>query len=153
MVYLRFAPSYKKEFIVNSFIHSSGVEPGSNTSTAALQVVGGDEKGSLESETVKYDHESHGTRTREWLRWRGPAAILNDCRLKKLPPFPTKCSLGTPELELLFSTELFFIATLHGRNRKHRFQQPYCCVFTDQLLRNGFREYSLPWEYVNRSVA
>jgi hypothetical protein len=27
--------------------------------------VGGDEKGSLESETVKYGHESYGTRTRE----------------------------------------------------------------------------------------
>jgi hypothetical protein len=41
------------------------VEAGSNTSTVALRVVGGDEKGSLESETVKYGHESHGTRTRE----------------------------------------------------------------------------------------
>jgi hypothetical protein len=41
------------------------VEVGSNTSTIALRVVGGDEKGSLESETVKYGHESHGTRTRE----------------------------------------------------------------------------------------
>jgi hypothetical protein len=34
--------------------------------------------GNLESETVKCDHESRGTRTREWLRWRGPAAIVND---------------------------------------------------------------------------
>jgi hypothetical protein len=40
-------------------------EAGSNTSTIALRVVGGDQKGSLESETVKYGHESHGTRTRE----------------------------------------------------------------------------------------
>jgi hypothetical protein len=39
------------------------MEAGSNTSTAALLVAGGDEKGSLESETVKYDRESHGTRT------------------------------------------------------------------------------------------
>jgi hypothetical protein len=31
-----------------------------------------------QSETVKYGRESHGTRTREWLRWRGPAAIVND---------------------------------------------------------------------------
>jgi hypothetical protein len=30
------------------------VEAGSNTSTVALRVVGGDENGSLESETVKY---------------------------------------------------------------------------------------------------
>jgi hypothetical protein len=34
------------------------VEVGSNTSTVALRVVGGDEKGSLESETVKYGLES-----------------------------------------------------------------------------------------------
>jgi hypothetical protein len=39
------------------------VEAGSNTSTVALRVVGGDEKGSLESEAVKYSHESNGTRT------------------------------------------------------------------------------------------
>jgi hypothetical protein len=43
----------------------SRVEAGWNTSTVALRVVGGDEKGSLESETVKYGHESHGTRTRK----------------------------------------------------------------------------------------
>jgi hypothetical protein len=30
------------------------VEEGSNTSTVTLRVVGGDEKGSLKSETVKY---------------------------------------------------------------------------------------------------
>jgi hypothetical protein len=35
-------------------------------------------KGSLKSETVKYGHESYGTRTRKWLRWRGPAATVND---------------------------------------------------------------------------
>jgi hypothetical protein len=56
----------------------SRVKAGSNTSTVALRVVGGDEKGSLESETVKYNRESQGTRIREWLRWRGPAAISND---------------------------------------------------------------------------
>jgi hypothetical protein len=54
------------------------VEAGSNTSTVTLRVVGGNEKGSLESETVKYGQESHGTRTRKLLRWRGPAAIVND---------------------------------------------------------------------------
>jgi hypothetical protein len=43
----------------------SRVEAGSNTSTVALRVVGGDEKGSVESETIKFGHESHGTRTRE----------------------------------------------------------------------------------------
>jgi hypothetical protein len=41
------------------------VEAGSNTSTVALRVVGGDEKGSLKSEIVKYGRESHGTRTRK----------------------------------------------------------------------------------------
>jgi hypothetical protein len=33
------------------------VEAGSNTSTVTLRVVGGDENGSLKSETVKYGHE------------------------------------------------------------------------------------------------
>jgi hypothetical protein len=39
------------------------VEAGSNTSTVALRVVGGDEKGSLESEIVKYGRESQRTGT------------------------------------------------------------------------------------------
>jgi hypothetical protein len=34
--------------------------------------------GGLASETVKCGHESRGTRTWEWLRWRRPAAIIND---------------------------------------------------------------------------
>jgi hypothetical protein len=50
------------------------VEAGSNTSTVTLRVVGGDETGSLKSETVKYGLKSQGTRTRERLRWQGPAA-------------------------------------------------------------------------------
>jgi hypothetical protein len=54
------------------------VEAGSNTSTVTLRVVGGDEKGSLKSETIKYDGESQGTRTRERLRWQGPAAYTKD---------------------------------------------------------------------------
>jgi hypothetical protein len=41
------------------------VEAGSNTYTVTLQVIGGDEKGSLEFETVKYGHEFYGTRTRK----------------------------------------------------------------------------------------
>jgi hypothetical protein len=41
----------------------SRVKAGSNTSTVTLRVVEGDEKGSLEYQTVKkYSHESHGTR-------------------------------------------------------------------------------------------
>jgi hypothetical protein len=54
------------------------VEAVSNTSTVTLRVVGGDEKGSLESEAVKYGHEFQGTRTREKLRWRGPATYTKD---------------------------------------------------------------------------
>jgi hypothetical protein len=45
------------------------VEAGSNTSTVTLWVVGGDKKGSLKFETVKYGHEYQGTRTRERLHW------------------------------------------------------------------------------------
>jgi hypothetical protein len=56
----------------------SRVEPGSNTPTVTLRVVGGDEKGSLESDTVNYGHESHGSRTRKCLHWQGPGAIVND---------------------------------------------------------------------------
>jgi hypothetical protein len=54
------------------------MQAGSNTSTVTLRVVGGDEEESLESETVKYGREYYGARTREWLRWRGPTAIVND---------------------------------------------------------------------------
>jgi hypothetical protein len=54
-----------------------GVEAGSKISTVTLRVVGGDEKGSLKFETAKYGRESQGTRTREILRWQGPAAIAN----------------------------------------------------------------------------
>jgi hypothetical protein len=58
--------------------HNTCVETMLNTSTVALRVVGGDEKGSLKSERVNYGHESQGTRSRERLRWRRPAAIVND---------------------------------------------------------------------------
>jgi hypothetical protein len=54
------------------------VEAGSNTSTVTLQVVRGDEMGSLKSETVKYGREYQGTRTRERLRWEDPAAYTKD---------------------------------------------------------------------------
>jgi hypothetical protein len=47
------------------------VEAGSNTSTVTLRVVGGDEKGSLKSETVKYGPESQETQTRERLPGEG----------------------------------------------------------------------------------
>jgi hypothetical protein len=54
------------------------VEAGSNTSTVTLRVAGGDENGSLKTETVKYGREIQGNRTRERLRWRGPAAYTKD---------------------------------------------------------------------------
>jgi hypothetical protein len=54
------------------------VEAGLNTFTVTLRVVEGDEKGSLKTETVKYGREIQGTRTRERLRWRGPAAYTKD---------------------------------------------------------------------------
>jgi hypothetical protein len=53
------------------------VEAGSNSSTVTPRVVGGDEKGSLKSETVKYGCESQGTRTQGWLRWQRPAAYTD----------------------------------------------------------------------------
>jgi hypothetical protein len=39
----------------------------------------------------------------------------------------TNCSLGTPELNCRFSSELFFITTLHVPKRKHRSEQFLCC--------------------------
>jgi hypothetical protein len=54
------------------------LEAGSNISTLTLRVVGGDDKGSLKSETVKYNRKSQGTRTRETLCWQGPAAYTKD---------------------------------------------------------------------------
>jgi hypothetical protein len=56
--------AWKEREFIRKFDRSR-VDVGSNTSTVALRVVEGDEKGSLESETVKYGHESQGTRTRE----------------------------------------------------------------------------------------
>jgi hypothetical protein len=51
---------------------------GSNTSTVTLRVVGGDEKGSLKCETVKYGLKSQGTRALERLRWQEPATHTKD---------------------------------------------------------------------------
>jgi hypothetical protein len=67
---------YKRPFRWES--SQTRVEAGSDTSTVTLLVVGGDEKGSLKSETVKYGLKSQGTRTRERLRWQGPAAHTTD---------------------------------------------------------------------------
>jgi hypothetical protein len=43
------------------------VEACLNTSAVTLRVVGGEEKGSLKSETVKYGYESQGARAQERL--------------------------------------------------------------------------------------
>jgi hypothetical protein len=51
---------------------------GEFSSVVTLRVVGGDEKKSLKPETVKYGHESQGTRTRERLRSRQPAEYTKD---------------------------------------------------------------------------
>jgi hypothetical protein len=59
-------------------IHAEVLYASSNTYTVTLRVVGGDEKGSLKSETVKYGRESQGTQTRERLRWQGAAAYTKD---------------------------------------------------------------------------
>jgi hypothetical protein len=56
----------------------SRVEAESNNPIVALRVVGGDEKGSLESGTLTYGRESNGTQIRERLLCRGPAVIVND---------------------------------------------------------------------------
>jgi hypothetical protein len=61
-----------------------------NTSIVTLGVVGGDEKGSLKSETVKYGHDSQGTRTRERLRWREPAEYTKDRPVLSLEGAPEK---------------------------------------------------------------
>jgi hypothetical protein len=56
---------YEEDNWGNPVGEPSRVEAGLNTSAIALRVIGGNEKGSLEYETVKYGHESHGTQTRE----------------------------------------------------------------------------------------
>jgi hypothetical protein len=55
----------KRGFKKNENRKITRVEAGSNNSTVTLRVVGGDDKESLKSETVKYGHESYGTRTRK----------------------------------------------------------------------------------------
>jgi hypothetical protein len=55
--------------------------------------------GIVASETVKCGHESHGTRMREWLPWRGPLAIVNE---------------GPKDYDLKFSVEKSQVVTLKG---------------------------------------
>jgi hypothetical protein len=74
---MRSAPRLHKESILRCDLDTR-VEAGLNTTTVTLRVVGGDEKGSLKSEAVKYGRECQGTRTRARLRWQGPAAYTKD---------------------------------------------------------------------------
>jgi hypothetical protein len=64
--------------LTNISVFHTRVGAGSNASTVTLRVVGGDEKGNLKSETVKYGRKSQGTKTRERPRWQGPAAHTKD---------------------------------------------------------------------------
>jgi hypothetical protein len=53
----------------------------------------------LESETAKCGHEPRGPRIWEWLRWRGPAAIVNDRSILSSErmlhkDYNRKCSVG-----------------------------------------------------------
>jgi hypothetical protein len=61
--------------------------------THALRVIGGDEKGSLTSETVKYGHKSQGTQTRERLRWQGPAAYTYTSSRQRGRPTKTRLTV------------------------------------------------------------
>jgi hypothetical protein len=61
----------------------------SNTFTVTVRVLGGDEKGSLKYETVKYGRESQVTRTPGRLSWQDPSAhteINSQCRILLYPP-------------------------------------------------------------------
>jgi hypothetical protein len=69
-----FYPRHVWKFVENK----TRVEEGSNTSTVTLRVIGGDVKGSLKSETVKYGLETKEPRTREGLHWRGPVVYTKD---------------------------------------------------------------------------
>jgi hypothetical protein len=69
------------------------VEAESNTSTVTLRVVGGDEKESLKCEAVK------GSRTRETLRWQGPAAYIKDRPILSSERAPNRNKTVTVEEE------------------------------------------------------
>jgi hypothetical protein len=64
--------------VVSYIVCSGRTGGGVETSTVTLRVVGGDEKGSLKSETVKYGLETKGHQTQEGLHWRGPVAYTKD---------------------------------------------------------------------------
>jgi hypothetical protein len=56
------------------------------------------------SKTVKYGHESRGTRTRKWLPWRVPGAIENDRPvLSSEPPTSTNPQMSHSNKNLVVS--------------------------------------------------
>jgi hypothetical protein len=69
-----------------------------------LRVVGGDEKGSLKSETVKYGLESQGTQTRERLRWQGPVAFK-----KKTDPSSRQRGRPTDNKTVTFNSNNYLV--------------------------------------------
>jgi hypothetical protein len=69
----------------------------------ALRVVGGDEKGSLKSERVKYGCESQGTRAWERLRWQGPTACTNNRHVFSSERSPHKNKTVTVKLINIWS--------------------------------------------------
>jgi hypothetical protein len=71
-------PLYKSNKLRSRAVKKKRVETGSNTSTVTLRVVGGDEKGSLKSQTVKYGLETKGPQIQEGLHWRGPVVYTKD---------------------------------------------------------------------------
>jgi hypothetical protein len=77
-------------------VKKNRVAAGSNTSTVTLGVKGGDEKESLRYETVKYGRESQENRTRERLRWQGPAAYQNTDRQTDRQTDPSSRQRGRP---------------------------------------------------------
>jgi hypothetical protein len=92
------------------------VEAGSNTSSNTLRVVGV-EKGSLKIEIVKYGREFQGTRTRERLRWREPAAYTKDKTVlsSQRAPHKNKTATGTqseisgPEPQMGLDTKTYWL--------------------------------------------
>jgi hypothetical protein len=90
------------------------VEEVSSTSTVTVRVVGGEEKGSLESGTVKYGHERHRTRTGERLRWRGPAAIVNDRPVLSSERAP-HINKSATYVRLRLSSVQFSVRDSHGK--------------------------------------
>jgi hypothetical protein len=78
---------------------------GVDTSTMILRVVGGDRKGSLESETVKYGRESHVTRTRKRLRCEGQQQLwtTDPSSRQRERPTSTKPQLSDSNKNLVVS--------------------------------------------------